>query len=93
MKRSNLMIQFAASATRASTDMNRDIGFAPDNMAYGKSARTYVHCSGFKPRVLEPDASRYLAQLGLVADRILDCEGTWSEDTRIPVGGVLDATA
>lgn len=93
MNRNDLMIQFGVSATRASTDLSRDMGSASDNMVYDKSAQTYVHGSGFKPRLLEPDASRYLAQLRSVADRILDCEGTWIEDACIPVCGALEATA
>lgn len=43
-------------------------------MIYDKSARTYVRGSEFKPQFLEPDASRYLAQLRSVADGILDRE-------------------
>ena len=63
VNRSDLMDQFGVSVNQASTDLNRYIGFAPDNMIYDKSARTYVRGPGFKPQFLEPDASRYLAQL------------------------------
>ena len=62
---------------QASTALNRYIGFAPDNMVYDKSARTYVRGPGFKPQFLEPDASRYLAQLRSVADGIIDREDSW----------------
>ncbi|MGX5719837.1 WYL domain-containing protein [Shinella zoogloeoides] len=62
---------------QASTDLNRYIGFAPDNMVYDKSARTYIRGSDFKPLFLEPDASRYLTQLRSVADGILDREDSW----------------
>jgi hypothetical protein len=77
VNRSDLMDQFGVSVNQASTDLNRYIGFAPDNMVYDKSARTYVRGSGFKPHFLEPDASRYLAQLRSVADGILDREDSW----------------
>ena len=77
VNRSDLMDQFGVSVNQASTDLNRYIGFAPDNMLYDKSARTYVRGSGFKPHFLEPDASRYLAQLRSVADGILDREDSW----------------
>ena len=77
MNRSDLMEQFGVSVNQASTDLNRYIGFAPDNIVYDKSARTYVRGSSFKPQFLEPDASRYLAQLRSVADGILDREDSW----------------
>lgn len=72
VNRSDLMEQFGLSVNQASTDLNRYIGFAPDNMVYDKSARTYVRGSDFKAQFLEPDASRYLAQLRSLADGILD---------------------
>ena len=98
VNRSDLMDQFAVSVNQASTDLNRYIGFAPDNMVYDKSARTYVRGSGFKARFLEPDASRYLAQLRAVADGILDREDCWIADlppyasAPTPVRGVKPVT-
>ncbi len=77
VNRSDLMEQFGISVNQASTDLNRYIGFAPDNMTYDKSARTYVRGSDFKARFLEPDAGRYLAQLRSLADGILDREDSW----------------
>ena len=67
-------------------------------MVYDKSARTYVRGSGFKPQFLEPDASRYLAQLRSVADGILDREDSWIADlppyasAPTPVRGVSPVT-
>nr|WP_281502840.1 WYL domain-containing protein [Ancylobacter crimeensis] len=80
VNRSDLMDQFGVSVNQASTDLNRYIGFAPENMVYDKSARTYVRGPEFKPQFLEPDASRYLAQLRSVADGILDREDSWIAD-------------
>lgn len=80
VNRSDLMGHFGVSVNQASMDLNRYIGFAPDNMIYDKSARTYVRGPGFKPQFLEPDASRYLAQLRSVADGILDREDSWIAD-------------
>ena len=77
VNRSDLMDQFGVSVNQASTDLNRYIGFAPANMVYDKSARTYVRGSAFQPKFLEPDASRYLAQLRSVAENILDREDSW----------------
>ena len=75
--RGDLMDQFRVSVNQASTDLNRYIGFAPNNMVYDKSARTYVRGSDFKAQFLQPDASRYLAQLRSLADGILDREDSW----------------
>ncbi len=77
VNRSDLMDQFGVSVNQASTDLNRYIGFAPDNMFYDKSARTYVRGSDFKAQFLEPDASRYLTQLRSLSDGILDRKDSW----------------
>lgn len=80
VNRSNLMDQFRISVNQASTDLNHYIGFARDNMVYDKSARAYVRGPEFKPRFFEPDASRYLAQIRSVAERLLDPEDSWIAD-------------
>lgn len=98
VNRSDLMEQFGVSVNQASTDLNRYIGFAPDNMVYDKSARTYTRGPEFKPQFLDPDASRYLAQLRSVADGILDREDSWIADlppyasAPTPVRGVNPVT-
>lgn len=80
VNRSDLMEQFGLSVNQASADLNRYIGFAPDNMVYDKSARTYVRGPDYAAHFLKPDASRYLAQLRSVADGILDREDSWIAD-------------
>jgi predicted DNA-binding transcriptional regulator YafY len=98
VNRSDLMDQFGVSVNQASTDLNRYIGFAPDNMVYDKSARTYVRGSDFKAQFLEPDASRYLAQLRSLSDGILAREDSWIANlppyasTPTPVRGVNPVT-
>lgn len=98
VNRSDLMDQFGVSVNQASTDLNRYIGFAPDNMVYDKSARTYVRGVNFKAQFLEPNANRYLAQLQSLSDRILDREASWIADlppyaaTPAPVRGVNPLT-
>ncbi|WPM81603.1 WYL domain-containing protein [Brucella pseudintermedia] len=77
VNRSDLMGTFGVSLNQASTDLNRYIGMAPDNMVYDKRVRAYVRTPEFKPKFLEPDASRYLAELRSVADGILDREDSW----------------
>ncbi|ALK08981.1 hypothetical protein BVIR_1192 [Blastochloris viridis] len=68
---------FGVSVNQASTDLNRYIGMAPDNMVYNKSARTYIRGTKFEPLFLKPDASRYLSQLRSVADGIVDRADAW----------------
>jgi len=77
VNRSDLMEQFGLSVNQASADLNRYIGVVPDNMVYDKSARTYVRGPDYAPHFLEPDASRYLAQLRSLADGIMDSDDTW----------------
>jgi hypothetical protein len=77
VNRGDLMEAFGVSVNQASTDLNRYIAMAPDNMAYDKSSRTYIRSSSFAPRFLEPDASLYLSKLRSVADGIVDSADTW----------------
>jgi hypothetical protein len=77
VNRGDLTGQFAVSVNQASTDLNRYIGMAPDNMVYDKRARTYVRTEQFAPLYLKPDASRYLSQLRFVADGVLDRSDAW----------------
>lgn len=77
VNRGDLMDAFGVSVNQASTDLNRYIGMAPDNMVYDKSARAYIRGAKFEPLFLTPDASRYLSQLRSVADGILDRADAW----------------
>ena len=98
VNRSDVMEQFGLSVNQASSDLSRYLGFAPDNMVYDKSARTYVRGAGFKPVFDKLDAGRYLAQLRSVADGILDHEDCWIADlpaydsAPTPARGVNPAT-
>lgn len=77
VNRGDLMGAFGVSVNQASTDLNRYIAMAPDNMVYDKSARTYARTAQFEPLFLKPDASRYLSQLRSVADGILNRSDAW----------------
>lgn len=77
VNRGDLMDAFGVSVNQASTDLNRYIGMAPDNMIYDKSARTYIRGTQFATLFLKPDAGRHLSQLRSVADGILDRTDTW----------------
>ena len=98
MNRSDLMEQLGLSVNQASADLNRYIGFAPDNMVYDKSARTYVRGPDYAPHSLKPDANQYLAQPRSLADGTRDSDNTWlselpSHDTApTPARGVNPVT-
>lgn len=77
VNRSDVMEKFGLSVNQASSDLNRYIGLAPDNMTYDKSQRTYVRDTKFTPIFNKLDAGRYLAQLRAVADGILDHDDCW----------------
>lgn len=77
VNRSDVMEKFGLSVNQASSDLNRYIGLAPDNMTYDKSQRTYVRDTRFTPIFNKLDAGRYLAQIRAVADGILDHEDCW----------------
>ena len=77
VNRSDLMEHFVLSVNQASADLNRYIGFAPENMVYDKSARTYVRSPDYAPHFLKPDASRYLAQIRSLADGTMDSDDSW----------------
>lgn len=77
VNRSDIMDQFGVSVNQASTDLNRYIGFAPSNMVYDKSARSYVRGEAFTALFLEPDSRRYLTQLQSIADGIIGQDDSW----------------
>jgi predicted DNA-binding transcriptional regulator YafY len=77
VNRSDLSDVFGVSAQQASTDLNRYLDLAPDNMRYDKSAKRYVRTEQFKPVFMVPDSVRYLAQLHLVASGVLEPLETW----------------
>jgi hypothetical protein len=80
VNRIDVMQQFGVSVNQASSDLNRYIALAPDNMVYDKSARTYVRGPDFDCKFRPPDAAHYLAQLRLVADDVLEREDCWIPD-------------
>lgn len=77
MNRGDLIETFGVSVSQSSTDLSRYLGMAPGNMAYDKSARTYIRGAKFEPLFLKPDASCFLPHLRSVADGILDRIAAW----------------
>ena len=77
VNRGDITDTFGVSSNQASTDLNRYLSLAPDNMAYDKRARTYLRSPGFSPEFLEPNPNQYLTQLRSVSDGIIDQTDAW----------------
>lgn len=77
VNRGDLMEVFCVSVNQASTDLNRYLELAPGNMLYDKSERTYVRADHFAPKFLQPDAGRYLSQLHLLDQGIVERSDAW----------------
>ena len=98
MNRGDLMEAFGVSVNQASTDLNRYLRLAPENMVYDKSARTYVRSSFFSPLFLRLDADRYLSELRSVRSGMLARENAWLltypeyDEPRAPVRNVSPET-
>lgn len=78
MNRGDIVDMFGVSVTQASADMNRYIALAPSNTAYDHRRRTFGRSAKFKPVLLKPDASRYLAQLRSIGDGVMDRADAWT---------------
>ncbi|MCF6328902.1 MAG: WYL domain-containing protein [Henriciella sp.] len=98
VNRGDIVDTFGVSVNQSSTDINRYIGMAPDNLAYDKSARTYVRTDDFIPKFLKPSATGYLSQLRSLADGVIEMTDAWVgvlpdfDATPTPVRGVNPAT-
>ena len=98
VNRGDIVDTFGVSVNQSSTDINRYIGMAPDNLAYDKSARTYVRTGNFSPKFLKPSATGYLSQLRSLADGVIEMTDAWVgvlpdfDATPTPVRGVNPAT-
>jgi len=77
VNRGDLIDKFGISVNQASTDLNRYLGIAPDNMGYDKSAKAYIRKPEFKAQFLRPDAGRYLSQLRSLGEGILEPSESW----------------
>lgn len=77
MNRGDLMEIFGVSVNQASTDLNRYLELAPGIMLCDRSERTYVPGDHFAPKFLLPDAGRYLSQLHLLDQGIVERSDAW----------------
>src|SRR6266542_7008882 len=87
LNRSDITQRFGVSVPQASNDLTMYREFAPANLEYDSSAKCYVSRPAFKPRFLEPNPDRYLAQFKAISDGILELADTWISQP--PSSGVL----
>lgn len=64
VNRADITSHFGVSVPQASLDLARYLEIAPHNLSYDRSDKKYVAAEMFKPVFLEPDAERFLAQIG-----------------------------
>lgn len=78
VNRGDLTSLFGISAPQASADLGRYQERAPSNMIYDAQMKCYVASAGFQPALLEPDAQRYLTQLRLLKEGVLEARDVWA---------------
>lgn len=76
VNRSALVERFGVSMSQASADIARYLEVNGEKVAYDKSAKCYVAAPLFRPRLIEPDALRFLGELRLVEAGLLPIDQT-----------------
>lgn len=77
VNRSDITSFFGVSVPQASNDLKQYQEIAPENIQYNRSLKRYFATDQFKPRFLQPDATRYLTQLNAIARGTLVAGETW----------------
>lgn len=77
VNRSDITERFGVSTPQASADLAQYRERAPENMRYDSSGKRYLPSESFQPRLLRPNAERYLAQLRAVAEDVIAPLDTW----------------
>ena len=87
INRRDLINKFGVSVPQASADMSRYQDLAPNNLHYDPRAKFYFASKEFKPKFLNPDSDRYLANMISLSSGIMTEEECWL--TNIPAYDVL----
>ena len=77
LNRSDLTEQFGVSVPQASNDVTQYRELAPANTRYDLSGKRYLPTPDFDPKLLRPNAERYLAQLKAVSEDVIARSDTW----------------
>lgn len=96
VNRPDLIDFFDISVPQASADIAHYQEVAGITLEYDASARHYVAPVDFQPRLIEPDAQRYLAQLRLVSVGVMPERESWlgwrpTHDIVQPIARTVDA--
>jgi predicted DNA-binding transcriptional regulator YafY len=68
---------FGVSSVQASKDISFYQESAPDNLSYDTVCKRHVRSDSFEPKLLKPDAARYLAELRSLAEEVISKAETW----------------
>ncbi|WP_454651322.1 WYL domain-containing protein [Bradyrhizobium liaoningense] len=77
VNRSDITGRFGVSTPQASADLAQYRERAPENMRYDSRGKRYLPSESFQPRLLRPNAERYLAQLRAIAEDVISPLDTW----------------
>jgi len=77
VRRSDLRERFGISIPQASADLAQYRERAPENLRYDSSGKRYLPSETFQPRILRPNAERYLAQMRALAEDVISPLDTW----------------
>jgi predicted DNA-binding transcriptional regulator YafY len=76
VNRSDITDKFGVSVPQASNDLTQYRELVPANIRYDSSEKRYMPTPGFRPRLLKPNAERYLAQLKAISEDVIDRSDT-----------------
>lgn len=77
IRRGDITHRFSVSVPQASNDLALYQSLESQNIRYDTREKRYVPTAAFRPRFFEPSAERYLAQLKMIADRVISIDDTW----------------
>jgi predicted DNA-binding transcriptional regulator YafY len=87
INRSHIIAHFGVSAQQASADLGSYQMAAPGNLTYDLRSKRYVATEHFSCVFVNPDADRYLAQIGALTSHAVEKEDTWLNEP--PVADLL----
>jgi hypothetical protein len=77
VNRSDITQRFGVSVPQASADLAQYRDLAPDNIRYDPSEKRFLPTASFDPKLLKPNAERYLAQMKAIAEDVIAPLETW----------------
>jgi WYL domain-containing protein len=80
VNRSDITERFGVSIPQASNDLTQYREIAPTNIRYDSSEKRYLPTPEFCPKLLKPNAERYLAQLKAISEDVIAPSDTWIAD-------------